>query len=597
MDIETFRKNIFPDSVTTKMIYLVLIISSIVAFTYAAVQLTLSYQKNMSEIEASMDNLKDAFVFDLSRALYENDKKQVRFLVDRISKQPNIHYMKVELLDSRLIIFGNNNFEEKIEREFPLIHELQGKRVAVGNIVVQSDLSKFYKKFNERIMIVIFVNIIKMFVIAATLLLVMNHFVSKPLRNLKKYGQNISDRKMTKELHFKDDFLDVAQTMESMFEDLSSHYYDIKKSEERFRDVSQFKNRVVWETDLNMTISYISDFVCSHNVDTYLLDVHPWNKCKETLLQKFLILKSLQSFRDLEFHFSENGKETIWSISAKPFFDDKARHIGYRFISEDITKSKQLQMKLEVQKEQIRQNQKMDALGQITGGLTHDFNNLLMIIQGSLRNITKSIERGKDFNKYLNSANNAVDRGRKLTKKLLVYSRKEALAPSRHNVNDLVSDMSDILEKCLNEKISLNIDLCQSTKDIFIDSMELENACINMAINSRDAMPHGGKITLETNKVSIKSANELLDRGEYVQLSFTDSGRGIPSHVIDKVFEPFFTTKDIGQGTGLGLSQIYGFVQDSNGKIDIKSRINEGTQINMYFPVISDKGYHSVQLI
>ncbi|OUR99811.1 hypothetical protein A9Q84_01935 [Halobacteriovorax marinus] len=597
MDKETIKKKVSPTSVATKMIYLVVFLSGVIAFTFSAVQLSVSFKKDKSLIEASLDRIEQEYVADLAQALFENDQKQINFLVESISKKRNIHFMRIELLDSRLITFGSNNFEEKITKVFPLIFETRNKKSMVGKIIVQSDLSKFYDKFSKKIMFVILVNLLKMIAIAGTLLLVMNFYVTKPLKNLMRYCQNISNQSFTEKFEFKDEFLKVSQMMGIMFEDLNDNYQDIKKSEERFKDISQFKNRVVWETDLNMTITYISDFVSSDKVDTYLLDAHPWNKCKETLLQKFLILKSLQSFRDLEFHFSESSSEIIWSISAKPFFDDKARHIGYRFISEDITQSKQLQMKLEVQKEQIRQNQKMDALGQITGGLTHDFNNLLMIIQGSLRNITKSIERGRDFNKYLITANNAVDRGRKLTKKLLVYSRKEALTPTRQNVNDLVMEMSDILEKCLNEKITLKVDLCQNVKDIFIDPMELENACINMAINSRDAMPHGGKITIETNRVSIQSANDLLDRGEYVQLSFTDSGRGIPSHVINKVFEPFFTTKDIGQGTGLGLSQIYGFVKDSKGKIDIKSRINEGTQINMFFPVLAEIGLHNVPTI
>lgn len=597
MNLRWFSNFQNSNRVATKVFLLFIIYSSLITFAFSLFQIYYQHNSQKNQITKNLTQIDQHLIEGLTNAVWSFNVEQIHNFTHSLFNKNEIHYIKVKFGVNKDIEFGNKNILNKIEHEIPLYFKTSKEVKRIGTLVLESDIEYLNELTKRNFISIFFYNGLKVIFIAAILMLVMTHYVAIPLRNLSIFSRNIFENEDNSNFDFKDEFAEVADTIKLMYYDLDKNYQEIKKSDERFRDMSQFKKRIVWETDLNLNVTFVSDFIRNQSLGTYLLDISPWKDSKEQLLHKFLFLKSLQSFRDFELSFEFMGTPTYWSISAKPFFNDKGKHIGYRFVSEDITQSKVLKDKLESQKELMRQSQKLESLGQITGGLTHDFNNLLMIIQGSLRNISKSIERGTDFQKYLKSANGAVERGRKLTKKLLVYSRKEALSPTEQNIDHLVNDMSDILEKCLNEKISLKTNLSFDKSNVLIDPLELENACINMAINSRDAMPDGGKITLSTSKVSIDETDKLLDKGEYIRLSFEDNGSGIPPHIIDKVFEPFFTTKEVGQGTGLGLSQIYGFIKDSNGKVEVNSTLNEGTQIKMYFPVFQKNEHLTVPII
>jgi signal transduction histidine kinase len=585
------------NKVAAKVFLLLIIYSSLITFTFSLFQIYHAHNSQKDLIESQLNNIDKSFLEGFSEAAWSLNPTQIRNLSLSLFNRDYVHHLKVDLTGIDPIKFGEKSKGKSLKNSIKIDFTINGHTKHLGYIFLESDLKYLNLETKKNFISIFFYNGIKVLSIAAVLILLMTHFVGIPLHNLSHFSRNIFEKGDYSSFEFKDEFAEVADTIKLMYFDLDKNYQEIKKSEERFRDMSQFKKRIVWETDLNMNVTYVSDTLRNNCLTKNILSLEPWSNCKESLLHKFLFLKSLQSFRDLEISFNFLGSPNFWSVSAKPFFDDRGRHIGYRFVSEDITQSKILHDKLESQKEQMRQSQKLESLGQITGGLTHDFNNLLMIIQGSLRNITKSMERGKDFTKYVKTANNAVDRGRKLTKKLLVYSRKEVLAPTEQNINYLVDDMTDILEKCLNEKISFETSLCTEETNVLIDPIELENACINMAINSRDAMPSGGRISLSTSKVHISEKEDQLEKGDYVLLSFKDNGKGIPSHIIDKVFEPFFTTKEVGQGTGLGLSQLYGFMKDSNGKVEVNSVLNEGTKIDMYFPVLSPSVEQNIQLI
>jgi nitrogen-specific signal transduction histidine kinase len=597
MNLKWFSNFQNSNRVATKVFLLFIIYSSLITFAFSLIQIYYQHSSQKKQILNSISKVDKHLVEGLSNAIWGFDTNQIENLTHSLFNNHHIHFIKVQFGGNKDIKFGDENIKNKIENKIPLLFKNDKSVKRIGTLILASDLDYLNQITKKNFISIFFYNGLKVIFIALILMLVVTRYVAIPLRNLSIFSRSIFENGDGEKFNFNDEFAEVADTIKLMYYDLDKNYQDIKKSDERFRDMSQFKKRIVWETNLNLNVTYVSDFIRNQSLGNYLLDIAPWKESKEQLLHKFLFLKSLQSFRDFELSFDFMGTPTFWSISAKPFFNDKGSHIGYRFVSEDVTQSKLLQEKLESQKELIRQGQKLESLGQITGGLTHDFNNLLMIIQGSLRNISKSIERGTDFNKYLKSANGAVDRGRKLTKKLLVYSRKEVLAPTVQNIDNLVNDMSDILEKCLNEKITLKTNLTFEKSNVLIDPIELENACINMAINSRDAMPDGGEITLSTSKVNISSSDNSLNAGEYIKLTFEDNGNGIPSHIVDKVFEPFFTTKEIGQGTGLGLSQLYGFIKDSNGKVELNSTINEGTRIKMYFPIYQKNEHLTVPII
>ena len=238
---------------------------------------------------------------------------------------------------------------------------------------------------------------------------------------------------------------------------------------------------------------------------------------------------------------------------------------------------------------QLRQSQKMEALGQLTGGIAHDFNNMLGVIMGAHDLIRRRLKKG-DFGieRFVEAATNASERAAVLTQRLLAFARQQPLAPQPIDANKMIINMSDLLHTTLGEQIRIETVAAAGLWTINADAQQLESAILNIAINARDAMPEGGRLTIETANTSLDDAyckqNPEIEAGQYVMVAITDTGVGMPPDVAARVFDPFFTTKPAGKGTGLGLSQVYGFVKQSHGHIKIYSELGAGTNVKIYLP-------------
>ncbi|MDE2486385.1 MAG: response regulator [Alphaproteobacteria bacterium] len=248
--------------------------------------------------------------------------------------------------------------------------------------------------------------------------------------------------------------------------------------------------------------------------------------------------------------------------------------------------------------DELRQAQKMEAIGQLTGGVAHDFNNLLTVIIGGLDNIARQVADGLEeaslprVKRGAEMAQKAAQRAATLTSRLLAFSRRQALDPRPLHPDRLVRDMSELLRRSLGETITLELVGAGGLWPAFADPNELEHAILNLAVNARDAMPHGGTLTIETGNVwldeaYLASVAEPVPPGQYVLVAVSDTGMGMDAETVSRVFEPFFTTKEPGRGTGLGLSQVYGFVRQSGGHIRIYSEPDHGTTVKLYLPRVS----------
>jgi signal transduction histidine kinase/ActR/RegA family two-component response regulator len=240
--------------------------------------------------------------------------------------------------------------------------------------------------------------------------------------------------------------------------------------------------------------------------------------------------------------------------------------------------------------EALRQSQKMEAVGQLTGGIAHDFNNMLTGIIGSLELLRRRVSRGKldDLDSLIDLGVTSANRAAGLTHRLLAFSRRQSLDSKPVEINQLVTSMGELLQRSINESIALDMRLSDSLWTAEADRNQLESALLNLVINARDAMPNGGNLTVETSNRHLDSvftaAYGTLQPGDYVELSVSDTGCGIPESVMGRVFDPFFTTKPIGQGTGLGLSMIYGFARQSGGHVTIHSEVEKGTTVSLFLP-------------
>ncbi|MDT9599931.1 CHASE3 domain-containing protein [Sphingosinicella rhizophila] len=239
---------------------------------------------------------------------------------------------------------------------------------------------------------------------------------------------------------------------------------------------------------------------------------------------------------------------------------------------------------------QVRQLQKMEAVGQLTGGIAHDFNNMLAIVIGSLDMARRRLTGGEDAKlvKCIDAASEGAERAATLTGRLLAFSRRQPLQPKVLDTNKLVGSMSELLRRTLGERVAIETVLAGGLWRICADPAQLESTLVNLAVNARDAMPDGGKLTIETANTELDEryaqGHEEVSPGQYVMLSLTDTGTGMSPEVIERAFEPFYTTKGVGRGTGLGLSQIFGFVKQSQGHVKIYSEVGQGTTVKLYLP-------------
>jgi PAS domain S-box-containing protein len=279
----------------------------------------------------------------------------------------------------------------------------------------------------------------------------------------------------------------------------------------------------------------------------------------------------------------------FWASVVIDAIHDAGELIGFAKITRDLSERREAQIRLEQSREQLIQAQKMEAVGQLTGGLAHDFNNLLTGISGSLELLRTRLAQGRlqDVDRHLAAALGACSRAAALTHRLLAFARRQTLDPKRISPNKLIAGMADLVQRTVGPAIKVETVLAAGLWTTLCDANQLENAILNLCINGRDAMPDGGRLTIETANAWIdqRAAQERdMEPGQYVSVCVTDNGTGMPPDVVARAFDPFFTTKPMGQGTGLGLSMIYGFAKQSGGQARIESEPNAGTTVRIYLP-------------
>jgi len=269
--------------------------------------------------------------------------------------------------------------------------------------------------------------------------------------------------------------------------------------------------------------------------------------------------------------------------------DDDGKVVGFAKITRDLTERRETQRELEQAREALFQSQKMEALGQLTGGVAHDFNNLLTVIIGGL-DVLKRSEPHETVRRTraLDMSIHAAERAANLTSRLLAFSRRQPLLPTPTDLNILARNMTELLHRTLGEAVELEGVLAPRLWQVEVDQNQLESAILNLAVNARDAMPGGGKLTMETANTYLDASYSATDAevrpGQYAVLAVSDTGVGMTKETLAKAFEPFYTTKEVGRGTGLGLSMVYGFVKQSGGHITIYSEPDQGTTVKLYFP-------------
>jgi PAS domain S-box-containing protein len=365
-------------------------------------------------------------------------------------------------------------------------------------------------------------------------------------------------------------------------------------SETRFRLIAEATGNAVWEWDLAAGHQWWSNGlfeIFGHRPDragtlptVWRANVHPDDEKRAD--EALNLLLSGQAERMHEQYRFRRSDGTWAAVEDRAFLirDNEGRAVRVLGSMTDISERLHLE-------ERLRQSQKIEAVGQLTGGIAHDFNNLLTVIIGNTEVLQDNLPQGDPLRQFADLSARAADRAAELTNRLLAFSRKQPLLPQVIDINAVIAGLEGMLRRTLGEDIDIKIAYSEELWQTEVDVGQLEAALLNLAINSRDAMPNGGALTIETINTLLDDAyvstEPGLEPGQYVVIAVSDNGFGIPSDQIPHVFDPFFTTKGIGKGTGLGLSMVFGFVKQTGGHVRIYSEPDQGTTVKLYFPTLS----------
>ena len=361
------------------------------------------------------------------------------------------------------------------------------------------------------------------------------------------------------------------------------------ESEEKFRALVETTSEWIWATDTNQKFTYSSPAVrdllgyTREEVEGQVgIDYVYEEDRNETMatLSRLAAEKSGWSSWTLRWRHKDGSFRDLES-SASPILGTEGELLGYRGVARDVTEKRILE-------EQLRRSQKMDAIGQLAGGMAHDFNNLLSVILNYSSFIEDELPDGSALREDVAEISNAGGRAAELVRQLLQFSRKQIVQPVVLDPNEVIDQSQKMLGRLISENIDMQVKLAEDVARVEVDPGQLEQVLVNLVVNAKDAMPEGGRLVIETQNVELDEQYTHLKGdlapGRYVRIAITDSGAGIPADIRSRIFDPFFTTKGAGAGTGLGLSTVYGIVQQANGSVSAYSEPNLGTTFKVYLP-------------
>jgi PAS domain S-box-containing protein len=604
-----------------RLLAAVLLFSSIVTLTLTALQLYLDYDREVRSIETRLDEIGQSYFGSIGESLWNLDQNQLELQLNGILRLPDIQAAEVSEIADRPnpmhVAVGRRGSGSIITRLYPLDYVVQGTKRQIGVLYVEATLAEVYRELLARALVILASQAAKTFLVSFFIVSMFHWLVTRHLGAMAGFVSSYDvarpppslrlDRRPPREA---DELDQVVDAFNGMCASLQLAYGDLREvnarqgrdlnvlrqaeegvrlSEQRFRDYAETSSDWFWETGPDHAFTYISERLSAFGIDRAVLIGKSRLDAAtdlETEPQKWrehiATLERHEPFRSFEYTCRGlAGQQRHVSVNGRPIFAADGRFMGYRGTATDLTKQHEAE-------ERLRQSQKMDAIGQLTGGVAHDFNNVLTVISGTIDILQEGMADRPQLVAVAQLIEDAATRGAEITSQLLTFARRQPLEPREIDVNGMINDTAKLLKPTLGEHIEIERVLADKAWSALADPSQLSAAIINLAVNARDAMPGGGKLTFKTANVKLDEVDASDDgrvkTGEFVMIAVTDTGQGIPADIRDRVFEPFFTTKGIGLGTGLGLSMVYGFAKQSNGSVEIDSEEGRGTVIKLYLP-------------
>ncbi len=389
----------------------------------------------------------------------------------------------------------------------------------------------------------------------------------------------------------------VAQAVNELAENADNQMAALMESRARYRALVDLTPNAIFVQDKGKiefaNKSAITMFGATHEEDLLGLDINDLvhEEDRSFAQQAMRDIANNKPMDYIEIRWTGLDGREIRSESTGTMYDYRDEHRVFVIIR-DITERRRAE-------DMQRQSQRLEAIGQLTGGVAHDFNNLLAVIIWNLEVLREEVEGDEYQTETLERASRAAERGSELVKQLLAFSRRQSLRTIPLNLNRSIANTVDMVSRTLGEAIKIETITADDLWSTAVDPVQIENTILNLAINSRDAMPDGGELVLETTNIHLEQAEvidgTMIEAGDYVTVSITDDGAGMEPEVAEHAFEPFYTTKHVGQGTGLGLSTVYGFVKQSKGYVTLASTLGEGTCVRLYLPKLKESGVVQIE--
>ena len=588
------------NSVAFRLLKYIIAFSSLITLILTIFQLSVDYRRDIDLIEDRLTLIKEVNVDSFSNSFWRYDLDAMKVLAQGLHRYPDMQYLEIASDEEILISIGTPKNTNAISEKIPLIHVAKEGEVYLGDLLVVFTLENIQSRLWETALIVLLSNAVKTFIVAGFILFIVHNLVTKHLVRIADYANDADfskgrDPLNLVRLHGDDDELcKVVQAINSSQKVTLTAVQTLRESEDRYKEASHIANLGHWVFDVVADkLVHCSDELASiHGVssDVYVAMISSTEKDIERvhpddrgIYAKVIkdAQKDAKSF-DVEYRIIRpDGEVRHLREIGEPVVDDTGKLIQERGTIQDISDRKQLER-------QLRHSQRMEAVGQLTGGVAHDFNNLLAIMLGNAELLEDVAGEDKEAKTNIEAIKAAVDRASSLTGRLLAFSRQSPLAPVSADIGELIGGVNDMLQRALGETVELKVVDTEGLWPATTDIHQFENALINLTLNARDAMPQGGMLAIETANVTLDETYaeqyEEVTPGDYVRISVSDTGTGILPDKLAKVFEPFLTTKEVGKGSGLGLSMVFGFVKQSSGHITIYSEVGLGTSVKLYIP-------------
>lgn len=599
----------------------VLLFSSVVTLALTGLQLYLEYEREVGVIESRLDEIGRSYPDSLGESLWNLDQHQLELQLKGILSLPDVQSVEIREIASRAnpvrLAFGQHATRSVIAREYSLDYVMQGGRRQIGVLRVEATLTEVYRQLLNKALVILASQAAKTFLVSFFILYLFHLLVTRHLVAVAEFvsGYNLArpppplrlDRRPPREADELDKVIeafnglctslqhaygDVRQANARLERDLSVRRQaeeDVRQSEQRFRDYAETASDWFWETGPDHSFTYVSERLDAFGMNRSTLigkrrfDVAVEPEAEPQKWRAHMaLLERHEPFRNFEYdHRDSAGRLRRVSVNGRPVFAADGRFLGYRGTATDLSKQHEAE-------ERLRQSQKMDAIGQLTGGVAHDFNNVLTVITGTIEILQDGLADKPQLAAIAQLIDDAAARGASITSQLLTFARRQPLEPRKIEINGLVMETAKLLKPMLGEHVEIETVLAPDAWGVLADPSQLSAAIVNLAVNARDAMRGGGKLTIETANVTFDEASVSADNeikpGSFVMIAVGDTGHGIPPDIRDRVFEPFFTTKGVGRGTGLGLSMVYGFAKQTGGSVRIDSEEGRGTSVKLYLP-------------